>query len=1764
MPSPLLTVIGASAGGLQSLRPLTKGLVPDGKHAYLIAHHLAPTQPSMLVSLLAAHCPLVVCHAEDQQTIEADHIYICPPGKNMTVSHGVITLSTHEPAQLSTPSINRLFASLSADNAENVVVLVLSGTGQDGLDGVRALSEAGAVVIAQSPDEAVSPAMPEAVVEGGLADLTGNISQIVEWLNDRTKLRLALPPEKDAASGVFKQLMALISETRGVDIGRYKENTLHRQIVRRYKSLGFDSLEAYYEYVRKNSDEQSNLSRSFLISVTAFFRDTEVFNLLQKLLADALAPLRQGDSFRVWVAGCATGEEAYSIAMLIAEGLGERLDTIEVRIFASDVDQVALERARSGVYSHQALAALSAERRERWFLPHEAGGRVCKTLRDMVVFSAHDVTTQPPFIKVDMVSCRNLLIYFRPEQQADLIRTFHYSLNPGGLLVLGKSESVGLSDGIFQPVDAESKIFRRDRSNASFPLRRSGFSRGMTSNQAVFSRNQASPQRQTRVEAAQAMLAREFAPPSVLLNANLEPIHFFGRAQRFFGITEDSADFSVFALCLPPLRSEVKALCYRLIQERLEVLRGSVVDVALDAQLLRVRPCLRRVEAEGTESSMLLSFEEVITTPEHAACLASEVGGEQLLEIEQLRSELAETREHLQAVIEELETSNEELQSLNEEVQSSSEELQASNEELQSSNEELTSLNDELRTKTSEVQELNLTLNNVQSSIRLSLVVVDLAGRVVRFNMLATRIFGLVATDIGTPLSYVPCQLKMLVLDEHIQRVITDQSSVVERVHQGDYHYLMQIDPYRDHNGQIAGAILTFSDISELHKAELAKESSERRFRQVWESSVEGLLVVDVSGAIAMVNPSLARMFGYTPEELLGQAVEILVPAIFRARHAKWREDFLHRPVSRQMAAMRDISGVRKDGSEFFVEVSLSGLLTEGDYLVLATVSDITARKQAEMSLRQSETHLRLALDAAKAGTWQWNLATNANTWSENLWGLYGIEDRAVPASFDAWLSSILPDDRRQVVKAVKGAVDRRAEFEIEWRVNVGAGLAERWLLARGRPIFSKEGDVTEYLGIVIDVSQRKVLEHELHLWASVFRKAEFGLAISDSASGRFVATNDFYARQRGYRAEELLGVPLEKMVAEDYRDAWYRYMGQLECDGHVVFESMHVRKDGSRFPVLVDANLARDERGRDIKKISYVLDITEKRAVDERLRLAALVFSNSNEAIIVADADDIVLAVNPAFCAMTGFEESEVIGKPQSTILVGDSLRSGCDDIAVLSDLARTGRWQGEGFGVRKSGEHFPVSVFVNSIFNAEGALERRLTLATDITERKLAEQEISRHANFDQLTQLPNRRLFQDRLEQSLRQAERDGSIAALLFVDLDHFKDVNDTQGHEVGDLLLIEASRRIKSCVRDYDTVARFGGDEFTVLLTDIHSPEIAGRIAQNIISRLSAAFVLNDHEFFISASIGISLYPNDAEDISGLVKCADQAMYKAKNEGRHCLRFFTRGMQESIEQRSLLGNELRHAIAGQQLAVHYQPIIELASGQVHKAEALLRWRHPWLGEVSPATFIPIAEETGLINEIGDWVFEQATQQLIAWQEALGICLQMSVNKSPAQFRKTPHCSSDWLGMLERLRLSGSRIVVEITEGLLMNNDENIVRNLLMFRDAGVQVAIDDFGTGYSSLAYLKKFDIDFLKIDRSFTQNLAEDAPEYALCEAIVVMAHKLGLKVIAEGVETKEQLVLLRQIGCDFGQGFLFSPAVPAEAFERLLIESQNGGVLQP
>lgn len=593
------------------------------------------------------------------------------------------------------------------------------------------------------------------------------------------------------------------------------------------------------------------------------------------------------------------------------------------------------------------------------------------------------------------------------------------------------------------------------------------------------------------------------------------------------------------------------------------------------------------------------------------------------------------------------------------------------------------------------------------------------------------------------------------------------------------------------------------------------------------------------------------------------------------------------------------------------------------------------------------------------------------------------------------------------------------------------------------------------------------------------------------------------------------------------------------------------LRADGRKIPIELRVVLVWDEHGGFEGILGVGRDISQQRRAEKDLRMAATVFEHSTSAILITDPAGYIVQANEAFSRVSGYAVSDVLDQLPSLLVVDNQQDAHLR--YVLKQLHQRGSWEGEVWLKRRSGEHYPAWVGITAVFDDEGDLASYVCFFTDISERKASEQRIHRLAYYDALTHLPNRTLFQDRLYTALQQAQRNTSWVVLMFLDLDRFKPINDSLGHAAGDRMLKDMAERLLACVHDDDTVARMGGDEFTLLLQPKPSREAslnrAIHVAENILASLVRPFVLENREFFVTASIGIALSPQDGSELSQLMKNADTAMYHAKERGKNNFQFYQADMNASALERLELESDLRHALEQNEFTLYYQPQFSGDGKRLTGAEALLRWRHPRRGLIPPGEFIPVLEELGLVVDVGDWVLREASRQMVAWRKARVRVPKVSVNLSARQF------SDGQLGtriatILNESGLPPACLELELTESILMREVNEALQILDSLKQLGLSIAVDDFGTGYSSLNYLKQFPIDVLKIDRTFVDGLPTGEQDAQIARAIIAMAHSLNLAVIAEGVETHEQLEFLREHDCDEVQGYLFGRPMPAHQFE--------------
>lgn len=684
--------------------------------------------------------------------------------------------------------------------------------------------------------------------------------------------------------------------------------------------------------------------------------------------------------------------------------------------------------------------------------------------------------------------------------------------------------------------------------------------------------------------------------------------------------------------------------------------------------------------------------------------------------------------------------------------------------------------------------------------------------------------------------------------------------------------------------------------------------------------------------------------------------------------------------------------------------------------------------------------------------------------------------------------------------------------------------------------------------------SNRRALEmgEEVHLLSEVVEHTPTVIVITDS-KGLIKYVNESFERETGYSRSDVIGCNPNILKSGDKTERDYQEMWRQLQSGQTWMGEFHnKRKDGSLYWERASIGPLKDSNGDITHFIALKQPIDKEKQAEQKQRLASTVFDSATEAIMVTNTDKHIEMVNPAFQQITGYSEKEVLGKTPSLLKSGKHSAEFYDSLYHV--LKERGAWEGEIWNRRKDGEIYPQWLMISSRYDQEGNLEGYVALFADITKRKKDEALIRQQANYDSITALPNRNLFTDRLNQALSIADRNKTKTALLFIDLDRFKYVNDTYGHHMGDLLLQQVADRLRAEVRKSDTVARLGGDEFAVIISNLQQQHVVEKVATKILDSLAKPYQLNENEAFISCSIGIAFYPDHSTRPETLIVNADSAMYKAKKKGRNTHEYFNEALNRDFNKRRSIEKDLYQALKRDEFFLVYQPIWNIDRTRVESVEALIRWKHPEKGLIPPVHFIPLAEESSLIHEIGDWVIERCCQFAKRLQDNYSHPPKISFNVSSLQFMRSG-LDRTIKRELDRNGIKGSALTVEITESVLLIDEKKIDDQLFQIESMGMQISVDDFGTGFSSLSYLKKYPIQRIKIDRSFIQDLERDSDGRALVAGIISLANSLSLQTVVEGVETEGQLALIREYGDPLIQGYLFNKPMTDENLMALLNE---------
>jgi len=966
-----------------------------------------------------------------------------------------------------------------------------------------------------------------------------------------------------------------------------------------------------------------------------------------------------------------------------------------------------------------------------------------------------------------------------------------------------------------------------------------------------------------------------------------------------------------------------------------------------------------------------------------------------------------------------------------------------------------------------------------------------------------------------------------------------------------------------DAAGQAIGIVAIGHDVTDQRRAEETLRHKEQLLRNVMEALPVGVWVIDREGKIISGNEAGKRIWvgaKYVGIDQFGEykgwwadTGKPIAPEEWAvARAVRQGETSLNEVIDIQC-----FDGMRKTILNSAIPLRGSEGEITGAFIVN---QDITEQRRAEAALRDSEARLKEAQRIAHVGSWELDLVSRQLTWSEEIFRIFEIDPQRFDPSYDdVFLDAVHPDDRGAVNSAYNESIKNRAPYDITHRLLMPDGRI-KYVHERCVNYYSEQGVPLRSVGTVQDITERVLAEQALRRSEErlhvIYDASPVIISVSRLEDGQFLEVNPTFLRIGGWTREEVVGrTSFDVGVWVEPRDR-EKIIEGVRAHGAVRDLEISFRiKSGEVRQLLCSVELIRLEQGACLLLVAQ--DITERKKAETQMQKLSRALEQTADAVLITDRDGVIEYVNPAFERVSGYTFAETVGRQPNL------LKSGRQGPGFHENLWKT-ILAGEVFNDvlinrRKDGSLYYEEKTITPIKDADGRVTHFVATGKDITERMQTQERLAFMAQHDPLTELPNRALLLDRLKQSLAGARWRERRVGVLFVDLDRFKTINDTLGHEVGDRLLQQLAERFQRSVRDGDTVARFGGDEFVILLDDVASEDDVAGVAQKVLQALAPPFRVDGQTLYVTASIGVSLFPNDGENASTLLRNADIAMYRAKELGKNTYQFYSADMSSRAFERLTLESNLRRALEQGEFRLYYQPQVDVTTGAIVGVEALLRWQHPEFGLVMPNEFIPLLEETGLIVPTGAWILDTACAQLAAWHAQGWPRLRLAVNLSPRQFQ-TQNLTTVVKQAVDRLDGDPGRLELEITEGMLLRHVPITAETLEALHLLGVRMAIDDFGTGYSSLSYLRRLPIDTLKIDRMFVRDIPHDPDDSAITVAIIALVQSMKLEMIAEGVENTAQRDFLHARGCNVMQGFLFSRPLPAEEITRLLQSGKKFG----
>jgi PAS domain S-box-containing protein len=1207
--------IGASAGGIEALSSFFSAMPADSGCAFVVVLHLDPKRESEMARILGARTRMPVVQVKDGMTLASNRVYVIAPDTDLKLVDGGLKVSRPSEPRGQRHPVDVLFASIAREQRERSIAIVLSGTGSNGTEGLKEIRTEGGMSLVQTPETAKFDGMPRSAIAAGLADRVLPPEKMPEALlaylhHGYVSAPTESEPVLSHSEGTIDQVLEIIRARNGHDFGNYKRNTLRRRIHRRMGLRNIKALADYLDDLRTNPEEVAVLVADLMISVTGFFRDPEAWKVLGELvIAPLVADRASGGSIRVWVPACATGEEAYSFAMLItehAEAAGKRFD---LKVFATDAQEDNLRKARDGIYPAAALADFPPERIRRFFERLDGSFQVSKQLRDMVVFAEQNLMRDPPFSRLDIVSCRNFLIYLEPDAQQRIIAQCHFALRPEGYLFLGNAETIGRHDDLFETVSKKWRIYRRVGPTRHDlidyrPTRGSG----ATATEGGGASVPEQPPAHIVDIARQALLER-FAPASVLVDHKGRVIYFHGATREYLEQPAGEPTRDLLAMARDGLAIKLRGALREALKGDKSVTvhgrldrRGSLSAIAMTVTPVQVSPqggklvLVSFAPASSTDESDLPAVrDEAVET----------ISGERAVqdELVSMRAELHNTIEHLETANEELKASNEEAISMNEELQSTNEELETSKEELQSFNEELNTVNSQLQHKIAELERTTNDLNNLLAGSETATLFLDNKLAINWFAPATKELFDLVASDIGRPIAHFARKFSDENLLPDAEKVLQTLATIeAEVLSDAGRWYLRRMLPYRTRDNHIAGVVVTFNDITDRRKAAERVNDAKIYAEAIVETVRQPLLTLDADLRVQSANQAFYELFKVSPKETLGSL-------LYDLGNGQWDIPALRTLLEEVLSKQQDVTGYeveydfRSIGRRRMMLNARKLVREDGhDQLILLAIQDITERRESEDAVRASEQRLKDLIEALPGAVYTTDAQgriTSYNPAAVELWG------RAPELGTDEWCGSWhmyrpdgtpLPHDGCPMAIALKEKRQIRGAEAVAERPD-GVRVP---FLAYSTPLRDAAGEVAGAVNMLVDITERKRAEELAERLAAIVESSDDAI-IGKTIQGIITSWNDGAQRLFGYEAEEIVGKSILTLVPDDRHEEEADILSRLQRGEHIQhYETLRRRKDGSLVWVSLTISPIRNGEGKIVGASKIARDMTERRRADE------------------------------------------------------------------------------------------------------------------------------------------------------------------------------------------------------------------------------------------------------------------------------------------------------------------------------------------------------------------------------------------------------------------------------------------------------------------------------------------------------------------------------------------------------------------------------------